>query len=83
MSDTIKGTSRRVWMTDSDVARLKKLSEETNLGQTEILSQIIHAGLVSIEANQNRIVFPLRFKILDREEETMRTHRLTAPLKRS
>ncbi|MCX8156625.1 MAG: hypothetical protein N3J91_09295 [Verrucomicrobiae bacterium] len=80
MNDFIKGTTRRLYLTDEDLMRLKKLSETTNLSQSEILTQIVHAGLVSIEANQNRIVFPLRFKILDREEETMRHH---TPLKRS
>ena len=59
----MKGTSRRVWLTDLDMQMLQKISEETNLGQTELLSQMIHASLISITENQNRMTFPLRFTI--------------------
>ncbi|WCJ58870.1 hypothetical protein NXS98_14250 [Fontisphaera persica] len=82
MSNTIKGTTRRLYIADEDLERLKRLSDETNLGQTEILTQIVHAGLVSLEANQNRITFPLRFKILDQKDEPRTTRPIGQPLKR-
>jgi 2,4-dienoyl-CoA reductase-like NADH-dependent reductase (Old Yellow Enzyme family) len=58
----IKGTSRRVWMSDPDLQKLKKISEAIRLGQTELLSQIIHAGLEAIGTDEHiRLELPLRF----------------------
>lgn len=59
--DTQKGTSRRVWISDADLNRLSQASEKTNLSQVEILSQIVHGALVSIEQSDYRLTFPVRF----------------------
>jgi hypothetical protein len=60
----IKGTSRRTWLTDAAIQALKTISEKTNLGQTELLSQIMNAGLNSIVANGNTFLLPLKFHIV-------------------
>lgn len=56
-----KGSSKSLWLTDDDLTRLSEISTATNLGQTELLSQIVHAGLAAITANNNRMVLPLQF----------------------
>ena len=66
----IKGTSRRVWITDADLQLLQQISDHTNLGQTELLSQMIHAAVRSISENGNRATFPLRFAILKETDQT-------------
>ncbi len=61
----IKGTSRRSWLTDEDLRLLQKISERTKLGQTEVLSQILRAGLISIANNDHSFRLPLRFQVAD------------------
>jgi hypothetical protein len=51
---------RRLNMTDDDVVRLQRASEHTGLSQTEILSQLVRAGLGACEAQGYRLLFPLR-----------------------
>jgi hypothetical protein len=58
---TIKGTSRRVWLTDEDLQRLKEITEFTHMGQTELLTHIIRAGLHKIASEDKRIVLPFEF----------------------
>jgi len=66
--DAIKGNVRRMYLSDPDLQDLKKLSDDTNLGQTELLTQIVHAGLASIKGNGNRILFPLKFSVAQEQE---------------
>lgn len=46
-SETVKGNMRRLYLTDEDLQKLAEISDATNLGQTEILSQVVHAGLAA------------------------------------
>lgn len=59
------GYSVRLWVTNEDLERLKKLSEVTELSQVEIMTRILHAGVVACANNGNRIALPLSFEIQD------------------
>jgi hypothetical protein len=60
----IKGTSRRSWLTDLALERLKLISNRTNLGQTLLISQIIESGLAAIVDNDNTFNLPLKLKVV-------------------
>lgn len=79
----VKGTSRRVWLQDAEMESLKKLSEDTELDQTDVLSKIIRAGLMALAANGNTFSEPMRFALLAKHEtnrlnETEKTAAKTA-----
>jgi hypothetical protein len=54
-------------MTDSSLEYLSAAAQATNLSQTEILSQVVNAGLVAIAQNGNRMTLPLAFTIAEPE----------------
>jgi hypothetical protein len=60
MKAPIKGQVRRLYLLDEDLGRLERASEHTRLSQTEILSQLVRAGLGACEAQGYRLLFPLR-----------------------
>ncbi len=60
--DTIKGTTRRVNLSDSDLQMLKEISDSTNLSQVELLTQMVHAAIGCVHENGKRLTFPLRFE---------------------
>jgi hypothetical protein len=57
------GYQLRVWITNEDLAILKRFAEETESQQTEILTRIVHAGLQGIK-NEKHLILPLKFTLL-------------------
>jgi len=60
----VKPNVYRVYLNHEDTLRMKSICAATELGQSELLSKIVVAGLRSIEENHNAISLPLRFSVV-------------------
>lgn len=70
MDITKKGKPTRLLIYEVDEPLLEKLCENTGLTTTDVLSKIVHAGLVALEENGYRMSLPLRFSLSDSPERT-------------
>lgn len=68
MKENVKGNMLRVYVTDSDLNRIRSIADTTESKQTEILTKIVHAGLACIEGNGNRFHLPLVFTLGEAEK---------------
>lgn len=61
------GHQLRVWITNEDLEKLKRLSETTDAAQTDLLTKIVHAGIAAlIEFDSGSIVLPIKFRVVER-----------------
>lgn len=60
----IKGAARNLYLTDDDVKMVQAISEAVDLPQVQVLTRILHAGLVAVQKNGNRLSLPLEFQLV-------------------
>jgi hypothetical protein len=72
------GYSVRVWVNNEDLERYKKLSERTDLAQTEIMTKVIHAGIEALIADGFRLNLPVEFEV-KRENYALNEPRAVTP----
>lgn len=77
------GYSVTLWLNNEDIEHLKRLSEATQIKQTDLMSRILHAGLKTIVENNYRLILPLSFRFSEGEEkEDRRASSKSPPLVR-
>ena len=62
-TDHKKGKNVRLYILESDEARLDALCNRTCLTITSALTMILSAGLAALEQNDNRLTLPLQFRV--------------------
>lgn len=63
--DPIKPTTYRVYLPEPEDALMRAACERTELGQTELLSKLVKAGLHALADVDFRVTLPLRFTLED------------------
>lgn len=63
MADSEKWVIQRIYLTSDDYDRLSILAKTIELKPSEALQKIVHAGLLALRENGNRMPLPLRFTL--------------------
>lgn len=61
----LKPNQVRIRLYADDEELVKRISEETRLSSTDVVSMILHAALRSIDKNEGRFSLPLRFTVTE------------------
>lgn len=59
-----KGTARRLYLRGDDLARMDRIAKTTGLSQTELMTQILHAGIYAIEEQGGMLFLPFRLRVV-------------------
>jgi len=63
MSEATKRNTFRLYLNEKDTALMKKASEVTELGQSELMSKLMSAALRAVARNEFRFPLPLQFLV--------------------
>jgi hypothetical protein len=68
MAPIKKGIQCRVRLAESDEGVMKRISQQSGLAVSDLLTVILYAGIQAIKEENNKFPLPLRFKICKEDE---------------
>jgi hypothetical protein len=61
----LKPNMYRVYLNQEATARMLRICEKTEMGQTDLLSRVVNAALRAIEENNSRFHLPLKLAVVE------------------
>lgn len=65
MPAATKGNVLRLYVRDEELKGLKEITDYVEIGQTEVMSRIMTAGIRALVESGNRLPLPLKFQVVD------------------